>query len=39
MKKRIDEKAASLIDLANDHGGEDNITLIIIELSTKSYTR
>ena len=32
MKKHIDEKASSLINLANDHGGEDNITLIIIEL-------
>ena len=28
----IDEKASLLINLANDHGGEDNITLIIIEL-------
>ena len=30
-EKTIDEKATSLINLANDHGGEDNITLIIIE--------
>ncbi|MBU8877778.1 Stp1/IreP family PP2C-type Ser/Thr phosphatase [Bacillus sp. FJAT-29790] len=29
--KSLDEKAAKLIDLANDHGGEDNITLIIVE--------
>jgi PPM family protein phosphatase len=28
----VDEKATLLINLANDHGGEDNITLIIIEL-------
>ena len=28
----IDQKASSLINLANEHGGEDNITLIIIEL-------
>ena len=27
--KMIDEKATQLIDLANHHGGEDNITLII----------
>ena len=32
MKERIDERTSSLINLANDHGGEDNITLIIIEL-------
>ena len=31
-EKTIDEKTSSLINLANDHGGEDNITLIIIEL-------
>ena len=31
-ERTIDEKATSLINLANDHGGEDNITLIIIEL-------
>ncbi|MCQ6274046.1 Stp1/IreP family PP2C-type Ser/Thr phosphatase [Bacillus sp. V3B] len=30
-QKTIEEKAASLIELANDHGGEDNITLIIVE--------
>ena len=30
-EKTIDEKATTLINLANDHGGEDNITLIIIE--------
>lgn len=29
--KTIDEKAATLIDLANEYGGEDNITLVIIE--------
>ncbi len=28
----LDEKTLSLINLANDHGGEDNITLIMIEL-------
>jgi PPM family protein phosphatase len=28
----IEEKTTSLINLANDRGGEDNITLIIIEL-------
>lgn len=27
---KIDEKASQLIDLANHHGGEDNITLIIV---------
>jgi len=32
----IDEKASSLIDLANDHGGEDNITLIIIQFHPNS---
>ena len=31
-ERTIDEKTTSLINLANDHGGEDNITLIIIEL-------
>ena len=34
-EKTIDEKAATLIDLANEYGGEDNITLIIIEYSIK----
>lgn len=28
---KIEEKAAGLIELANLHGGEDNITLIIVE--------
>ena len=28
---KIDEKASQLIDLANHHGGEDNITLIIVD--------
>ena len=31
-ERTIEEKATSLINLANDHGGEDNITLIIVEL-------
>ena len=30
-EKTIEDKAATLIDLANEYGGEDNITLIIIE--------
>jgi len=30
-EKSIEEKAASLIDLANEYGGEDNISLIIVE--------
>lgn len=29
--QNLKEKAVSLIDLANNHGGEDNITLLIIE--------
>lgn len=27
----LEEKAAALIELANNHGGEDNITLVIVE--------
>lgn len=30
-QKTLDEKATSFIKLANAHGGEDNITLIIVE--------
>ncbi|MBP2240082.1 protein phosphatase [Cytobacillus eiseniae] len=30
-EQSMNEKAATLIDLANNHGGEDNITLIIVE--------
>lgn len=31
----LEEKASSLVDLANDHGGEDNITLVIVEFLDK----
>ncbi len=30
-EKTIEDKAAALIDLANEYGGEDNISLVIIE--------
>ncbi|MCK6203845.1 Stp1/IreP family PP2C-type Ser/Thr phosphatase [Bacillus infantis] len=30
-EKKLDDKAADLIRLANDNGGEDNITLVIVE--------
>ena len=30
-EKSIEDKAATLIDLANEYGGEDNISLVIIE--------
>ena len=33
-ENNIEEKAQILIDMANDHGGEDNITLVIIEVSS-----
>ena len=29
----LNEKAAELVELANNHGGEDNITLVIVEYS------
>ncbi|WP_428908701.1 Stp1/IreP family PP2C-type Ser/Thr phosphatase [Niallia sp. Krafla_26] len=32
-EKSIEEKASTLIDLANEYGGEDNITLIIVEFN------
>lgn len=31
----LDDKAAMLIDLANEYGGEDNITLVILEFSAE----
>ncbi|PLT34257.1 Stp1/IreP family PP2C-type Ser/Thr phosphatase [Bacillus sp. V5-8f] len=34
--RTLDEKAGLLIDLANDHGGEDNITLAIVGYQDKS---
>ncbi len=37
-EKSIKEKAATLVDLANEYGGEDNISLVIVEFtSNKSY--
>lgn len=32
----LEERASDLINLANDHGGEDNITLVIVEFSDGS---
>ena len=32
-EKTIEDKAATLIDLANEYGGEDNISLVIIEFN------
>jgi len=28
---QVADKVAKLVDLANDHGGKDNITVIVIE--------
>ena len=30
-ERPLDEKAATFIDFANENGGEDNITLVIVE--------
>ncbi len=35
-KDHLEDASATLIDLANDYGGEDNITLAIVEFSTIS---
>ena len=32
----LEEKANSFIDLANENGGEDNITLVLIEFTDES---
>ena len=35
----FEEKADSFIDLANDYGGEDNITLVLIQYNDESAGR
>ncbi|WP_027408181.1 Stp1/IreP family PP2C-type Ser/Thr phosphatase [Anoxybacteroides tepidamans] len=34
-EQSLEEKAQTLIHLANEHGGEDNITLVIVEFSSE----
>ena len=31
-KKTLDEKAQALVDLANERGGKDNISVVLIEI-------
>jgi PPM family protein phosphatase len=38
-EQSIEEKAKLLVDLANKHGGEDNITLAIVEFSLERESR
>jgi serine/threonine protein phosphatase PrpC len=35
----IEEKADSLVQLANQYGGEDNITLVLLQFSDESESR
>jgi protein phosphatase len=34
-EQSLEEKAQTFIHLANEHGGEDNITLVIVEFSSE----
>ncbi|OQM46272.1 protein phosphatase [Anoxybacillus sp. UARK-01] len=38
-EQSLEEKAQALVHLANEHGGEDNITLVIVEFSSECESR